>query len=287
VSVTSRLLTGIRIARNSASVLRDHPRLLWFPALAGAAGLTFLALVFGGGMVGLAFLRGPSADAAFWAGLAVAYFGTSFVAVLFTAGLMEAARDVFAGESASVRGGLRGAWQHKRTLLAWAVVSAVVGLVARALQESDNIGAVLVGALLSLSWAVVTYFAVPVAVFEGAGIRGVFDRSTDIVRSTWGESLGAEFGLGFVHALLYLPVLALAAALAATLGPQAAVVVAGPLFVIAFLAATALNGIAKVALYQYATTDEPPRYFENVDFDAGGESESGSSRSLLGRLRGS
>jgi len=56
---------------------------------------------------------------------------------------------------------------------------------------------------------------------------------------------------------------------------------------VAFVVAATLNGVAKVALYEYATTGEPPNYFENVDFDVGGDGGGGRRRaSLLGRLGG-
>ncbi|MFC3477199.1 DUF6159 family protein [Halobacterium litoreum] len=269
-----RLYTGIRIARDSIDVLRDHPNLLWFPVLAGVAGVAFVALLLGGALGVVPVVGAENVpDAAVWAALAAAYLGTSYVTVLFTAGLMYAAKDALEGRQPSVRGGLRGAWEHKWTLLAWAVVSAVVGLVFRALQESDNIGSVVAGVLLSMSWAVVTYFAVPVVVFEDEGIRGLFGRSVDIVRDTWGESLGAEFGLGFVYALAFLGVAVVAAVVGFVFGVGTAVAVGLPLGVVLFVFAATLNGIAKVALYEYATTDEPPKYFENIDFDVGGDGD--------------
>ncbi|WP_336036484.1 DUF6159 family protein [Halobacterium yunchengense] len=281
-----RLWTGITLARDSVSLLRDHPHLLWFPLVAGAAGVAFFLLAFGGalGLLPLAALAGAS-DAVVLAGAAVGYVGASFVAVLFTAGLMFATREIMEGRDPTVRDGLRAAWRHRSTLFAWAVVSTAVGLVVRALQESESLGAVLAGALLSVSWAVVTYFVVPVAVFEDEDIRGVFGRSVDIVRETWGESLGAEFGLGFVHAALFLAVAVVAGlAFAATGSVGAAAAVGLPLAVVAFVVGATLNGVAKVALYEYATTGEPPAYFENVDFDVGGDRSA--SQSPLDRARG-
>ncbi|MCD2199971.1 DUF6159 family protein [Halobacterium sp. KA-4] len=270
-----RLRNGITLARDSIDVLRDHPNLLWFPLLAGTAGVVFVVLAFGVG-VGLlpltVLVNAP--EATLYVALAVGYFGSAFLAVLFTAGLMFATKDAIEGREPSVRAGLRAAWQHKGTLFAWAVVSTLVGLVVRVLQESDNLAGVIAGVLLSTSWAVITYFVVPVAIFEDEDIRGVFGRSVDIVRDTWGESLGAEFGLGFVHAALFLVALLVAVVVFVASGSIAAAAAVGlPLFVVAFVVASTLNGIAKVALYEYATTGQPPNYFENVDFDVGGEND--------------
>ncbi|MCG1003905.1 MULTISPECIES: DUF6159 family protein [Halobacterium] len=283
-----RLRTGITLARLSATVLRDHPTLLWFPLFAGIAGVAFFALSVGVGLglLPLAALANAP-DAALYVALAVGYFGASFVVVLFTAGLMFAAKDAIDGREPSVRGGLAAAWGHKRTLFAWALVSTLVGLVVRALEESDNLAGILAGLLLSTSWAVVTYFVVPVAIFEDENIRGVFGRSIDIVRDTWGESLGAEFGLGFVHAALFLVALLVAVVAYVVSGSVAAAAAVGlPLVVVAFVVAATLNGVAKVALYEYATTGEPPNYFENVDFDVGGGNDgTRQPKSLLGKRR--
>ncbi|NIC00060.1 DUF6159 family protein [Halobacterium sp. R2-5] len=287
MGLRSRLWTGITLARDSVTLLRDHPSLLWFPVFAGAGGVAFFLLAFGTGLglVPLAVLANAP-EAAMYAALAIGYFGASFVAVLFTAGLMFATREVMEGREPSVRGGVSAAWEHKGTLFAWAVLSTVVGLVVRALQESDNLATVVVGALLSVSWAVVTYFVVPVVVFEDETIRGVFGRSTDIVRDTWGESLGAEFGLGFVHGVLFLGVVAVAALAFLVSGSFAVAAAVGlPLVVVAFVVASTLNGIAKVALYEYATTGEPPHYFENVDFDVG-DTDAASQSGLQDRFRG-
>ncbi|MXR21852.1 DUF6159 family protein [Halobacterium bonnevillei] len=273
MGLRSRLWTGITLARDSVTLLRDHPSLLWFPVAAGAGGIAFFLLAAGGalGLLPLAALV-DAPEALLYVGAAVGYFGASFVAVLFTAGLMFATRDVMEGRDPSVRGGLATAWEHKSTLFAWAVVSTLVGLVVRGLQESDNLAGVIAGTLLSMSWAVITYFVVPVAIFEGEDIRGVFGRSVGIVRDTWGESLGAEFGLGFVHGILFLGVAAVAGLVfVVTTNVAAAVAVGLPLAVLAFVVGATLNGIAKVALYEYATTGEPPNYFENVDFDVGGD----------------
>lgn len=285
MGLRSRLWTGITLARDSVTLLRDHPNLLWFPAAAGAGGVAFFVLAFGGalGLLPLAALANAP-ESAVWAGAAVGYFGASFVAVVFTAGLMFAAREVMEGREPTVRGGLAAAWEHKRTLFAWSVLSTVVGLVVRGLQESDNLGAVVAGALLSVSWAVITYFVVPVAIFEDEDVSGVFGRSATIVKDTWGESLGAEFGLGFVHGGLLLGVALVAGLVFVGTGNVAAAAAVGlPLAVLAFVVASTLNGIAKVALYEYATTSEPPQYFENVDFDVGSDAPK---RSPMDRLQG-
>ena len=285
MGLRSRLWTGITLARDSVTLLRDHPNLLWFPAAAGAGGVALFLLAFGGalGLLPVAAIANAP-EAAVWAGVAAGYFGASFVAVVFTAGLMFATREVMEGRNPTVRGGLAAAWEYKHTLLAWSVLSTVVGLVVRGLQESDNLAAAVTGALLSMSWAVITYFVVPVAIFEDEDIRGVFGRSVTIVEDTWGESLGAEFGLGFVHGILLVGV-ALVAGLVFVVSRNvaAAVAVGLPLGVLAFVVASTLNGIAKVALYEYATTGEPPQYFENVDFDVGGEEPQ---RSPIDRLQG-
>lgn len=68
-------------------------------------------------------------------------------------------------------------------------------------------------------------------------------------------------------------------------GGLAAAAVGLPLVALAFVVTSTLNGVPKVALYEYATTGEPPQYFENVDFDAGGDGNAART-TPLGRFGG-
>ena len=264
----SRLRTGLRLARGSLSVLRDHPTLLWFPLIGGLAGVAFLGTLLGSVLVATDGQESPL----FYAGLFLAYVGETFIASFFTAGLMYATRQAFHDETPTVRAGLAAAWRCKWPLLAWAVVAALVGVLIRAIEESSDVGGTVVAVLFGVAWGVLTYFVVPVVVFENTSLTGMFSRSGQVVRDVWGESLGAEAGVGIVTVLLAL--VAVGISLGAfvliptgtTAGLVTFLVVAGVLVLGAVLVGETLGGIAKTAVYVYATEDETPAYFSSVSF---------------------
>jgi len=269
MGILHRLRVGLSLARGSLTVLRDHPHLLWFPAIGAVAGLVFVVT-----LLGSVFLAGFGDDGSvvLYATLFVVYVGSTFLAAFTTAGLMHETNRSFHGETPSLRGGLAAAWDHKWQLLAWAVIAAVVGVLIRAIEESSDIAGQILALVFSLAWGVMTYFVVPVIVFEDRSVTGMFKRSGGIVRDVWGESLGAETGIGIVTVLLALVGVAVAAVTfllvptGSAIGLLSVLVVGGGAILLAVLVGETLSGIAKTAVYVYATADERPPQFAHVDF---------------------
>ena len=260
----SRLKTGFALVRRSLRVLADHPKLAAFPLAGGAAGLAFLAVLWAG-----LLSAGDGSSLATYAGLFVFYLGSTFLSSFFAAGLVYCARQAFRGETPRIRDGLRAAARNVGPLLVWAVVSATVGVLLRVLQDNDTPVARILAAMFSVAWTVMTYFVVPVVVLEDVGVVEMFSRSKETVTQTWGESMGAVGGiglvtvvLGFLGAVPGIAILAVGSDATGLLGLL--VLVAGVVF--ALLVGEALTGIAKAALYVYATENETPAYFEGIDF---------------------
>ena len=263
-----RLRTGLSLARGSISVLRDHPHLLWYPFLGGIAGLAFLATLFGS----VFLFQGTEESPVLYGALFLAYVGETFLAAFFTAALMHATREAFHGDTPTVRGGLAAAWRHKWQLLTWAVIAAVVGVIIRAIEESNETAGRIVALVFGLAWGVITYFVVPVVIFEDTTIREMFSRSGSLVKQVWGESLGSEAGVGIVTFLLVLGGVALTAVVfvvvpgGSTAGLLVVLAVGAVAILGALLIGETLSGIAKTAVYVYATEDESPTYFSHVNF---------------------
>jgi hypothetical protein len=272
--IFERLMTGLALARRSIRLLRDNTELLVFPLVGGIAGLAYVGVLlasafgFGGG-----FPEGPTT----YVYLFALYFGSTFLAAYFTAGLMYCTRMAMTGSDPRIGDGLRAASRNLGPIVAWATISAVVGVLIRMLEDSNELAAQLVAVVFSLGWTVATYFVVPVIVFEDVGIRGMFSRSAETVRETWGESLGAEAGVGLVTVVLILAGalvgVVLLAIVGTGIGSVLGLAIIGGSVLIGALIGEALTGIAKTALYVYATEDEPPRYFEDMDFGGGGDQE--------------
>jgi hypothetical protein len=263
----SRLKTGWALSVDSFQVLRQEPSLTVFPAVAGIASTIYLALILGGAFV----LLGTDIGVLTYLALFVVYLGTSFIAAFFSAALMYNAREVFHGRDPTLGEGLSAAWRNKRPLFAWAVISAVVGVVLNVLESQDNPLSEIASLLFSVAWSILTYFVVPVIVFEDVSVREMFERSGETFTQTWGENVGASFGVGIITILFTLVGLAVAAVVFVALGGTGAgvlvaIVVAVLVVVAAYLGGTTLSAVAKTALYMYATEGDRPSQFEDVDF---------------------
>jgi hypothetical protein len=271
MGIFSRLKMGWNLSMDSLRVLRKQPELTLFPVISGIAGLLFIALLFGGSFV-LGLFEGATA----YVVLFILYLGTAFIASFFNAGLVHSARESFEGREPSVKSGLAAAWTHKTPLFVWAVISATVGMLLRAIESDDSIVSSIVALVVSVAWSIITYFIIPVIVFEDVGSLEMFKRSGETFKNTWGETAGANFGVGLVSILFVLVGLAIAAAVFVALGGfgggagfVVAAVIAAVVILGAALLSTALGAVAKTALYVYATEGKRPPEFDNVDFDSG------------------
>ena len=284
--VFKRLKIGLGMARRSGNLLVDHPQLLVFPLVGGLSGIAFLATLFGGLFFAGSAFEEPGV--ALYGALFAAYLVETFVASFFSAGLIAATRTALEGGEPSVRGGLRTAWEHKGTLLVWSFIAAVVGVVIRMIESQDNFVARILAGLFAIAWGVMTYFVVPVIVFRDPSVRDMFEESARTFKNTWGESIGAMGAINVVTLLLALVGVAVGAAVF-FLVPAAGsthlimtVVVGGSAVILGVLVGKALTGIAKTALYVYATENAAPKYFEDMDFGRlGGEKETGGIRGRL------
>ena len=277
------------MARRSGRVLRAHPKLLVFPLFGGLSGVAFIATLFGGLLL-TDSVHDPGL--VLYGALFVAYLVETFVASFFTAALVVATRTIFHGEDPSIRGSLAAAWQRKLPLLAWSLIAALVGVLIRLIESEDNLVAQVLAGVFAVAWSVMTYFVVPVIVFRDPSLTEMFSESATTFKNTWGESIGAMATIdvfSFLLALAGLGLGALTFVVTAGTGIQllAAVVIGGSGFVFGLLVGKALSGVAKTALYVYATERTAPEFFDDMDFGAFGGNTSASTRGIGDRFGGS
>src|SRR5207244_13657834 len=156
------------------------------------------------------FLTAPSDVFGFWlfyVGLAIVYFVTFFVSIYFNAAVMGAAMIRLNGGDPTISDGLKVARENIKRIAGWALVTATIGLILRAIAERFGfLGRIIAGAL-GAAWGIVTYLVVPVLIFEKIGPWAAVKRSGSLLRQTWGEAAGGYFSLGAIIVLLALPAL--------------------------------------------------------------------------------
>lgn len=201
------------------------------------------------------------------------YFCNYFVIVFFNAALVSGAMQVLRGEEPSVGQCLSTAGQRIVQIAAWALVSAVVGVILRVLENNRRVGG-FVAAILGTAWTVVTFFVVPVIVLEGTGPVEAFKRSLSTLKKTWGTALVGNFSLGILSFLIMLPVylvgvvliglgIASGSLVLAILCGAAGVMV----IVLGASAAAAADTIFKALLYSFATGQTVPADIDTSEFD--------------------
>jgi Family of unknown function (DUF6159) len=213
-----RIRRGWGIVKASWTVLKHHPKLLVFPIISGLTLIVLVGAIAGSVYLGrahlaplLEFLKKDNPhDPIVYAVAFVFYFVCSFIVIFFNAALVFCAMQAFAGRAPSLRAGLATAAGRLPQILGWTLVAATVGVLLNALENTLRnrlgfIGAML-GGLLEFSWAVATYFVVPVVVVDGLGPIAAVKRSAEILKRTWGESIGGVGGLGIISFVASLPV---------------------------------------------------------------------------------
>ena len=262
-----RFRRGWALTKVSFRILMQDKELILLPFLSlvttGAMWVAFFAGIFFTGGFGTSGTGGFNPGPLFYVALFLLYLVTSFVALFFTAAVMGEAHIRLDGGSPTLGDGLRFAAQNAGRIFVWAVITATVGLVLRAIAERAGVIGRIVAGIVGLAWGVATFFVLPVILFEHLGAIASVKRSAGIIRRTWGESLAGTVGLGLVFGLLALaglvPLFLGVYLLIATnnfLVFVAFAVVAFVYWVILALLAAAAQGVLVVALYRYATTGQ-------------------------------
>ncbi len=248
-----RITTTVALAKASWRVLRADKELLALPVMSGIATVvvaaSFLLPLFASGVV---------TDGGGWIGAAAAaflYLALAYITIFFNAALVHAADERLRGGDPTLGSAVRGAWARKGRIFGWAVVSATVSIILRAIEERAGFLGRIVSGIVGVAWSLVTFLVVPVLVLEDVGVVEGIKRAGSLFRQTWGENVAARVGFGFLGFLAALPAVAVVF-VGGSIGSTAfgLSVVAAFLWVgVVTVVLSALNGVFQTALYHYAT----------------------------------
>lgn len=269
-----RISNSFALAQSSWQVLRQDKKLVVFPILSGIGCFLVMlgfALPFLVKPQWLQFLNevGDGNKPPPWVYVvAFAYYFCNYFVVIFcNAALISCALIRFNGGEPSVGDGINAAVSRMPQILAWALVSATVGMLLKMVENAHEKAGAIISSLLGLAWSVLTYFVVPVLVVERVGPIDAVKRSTAILRKTWGEALVGGMGIGLFVFLLALPGIALlligAFACTKSVALGLGLLALGLIWLVAMsVISSALQGIFTAALYQYAANDQVPDGFD-------------------------
>lgn len=267
-----RLSRSWELTKASLAVLSADKELLIYPLLSGLASvLVLITFAVPAVLAGLGDRLATGDDGVRVLGAIVAFcfYVTQYFVILFcNTALVGAALIRLRGGDPTVGDGFRIAFQRLGVILGYAVVSATVGMVLRAIAQRGGVLGRIVSSFFGLAWGLATFLVVPVLVVEGVGPIEAVKRSAAYLKKTWGEQLAGNLGLGAVFGLLTFAVAGLgiagiiaAAALESGLLLGLAVVGMVAAFVAIGLVSSALGGIYAAAVYRYAVDGQAGAFF--------------------------
>ena len=246
------------LASASFGVLRSEKKLAAIPAVS-AVTCGIIAIAVGGGVVLTADLIADPApgqeDFAMtpvsWAVGIVGLFIIGLVAQLFAATLIAAANERLDGGSFTMGQAFSKATSRTPSILGWSAMNSTVGLVLQTLRDKAGFVGDIAAGLVGAAWNVITWLVLPIIVVEGIGPIAAIKKSATLLKTTWGENLFAQAGIGLIGFLLMLPGIIIFGALG-----FAAPVVGIPLLfiwvVVIGCLLSAIGAIYRTALYRFA-----------------------------------
>jgi len=253
-----------KLTKTSFRLIREDRALLVFPVVAGLSILGVLVLFLLGALWLFPLVLAGGAATTHYevlgALLFVAlYFAISFISVYTTAALVGAATLKLNGQQPTAADGWRIARSKFVRLLAWSLITADPSHPAG--DDLDRgVGGILIGAVGGATWGVVTYFMIPVLVYEDLGAWKSLSRSARLYISNFGRSivtnlvLGLLIGAGIVVAVVLGTVGLLVLVGGSVIVGLVLIVVAIAVAAAVLLIGATAEGVLQAALYRYATT---------------------------------
>ncbi|WP_455377587.1 DUF6159 family protein [Petrachloros mirabilis] len=254
------------------SILNEHKSLLLLP-LASSATLILLTLsivmpTVVGILTGVS-VSSPLFDDSYLTSVVLFFLYVVFYAIgiFFNSALAFCVLQKLDGKHVSIGDGLREATACLSQIVGWAIVSATVGLLLKAVEHRSGWIGSLVVKTIGMAWTVATFLVVPILVAEKKGPIDAVQESVQLLRRTWGENLFARLGFGVLYFLWSLPALFAFLFVVGTFPshPVIAVVVMACILVYVpslGLVFSTMSTIFDVVLYRYARLGTPAVGFD-------------------------
>ncbi|MCE5230525.1 DUF6159 family protein [bacterium] len=216
---------------------------------------------------------------------AVLYVVALFLATFCNVAFFNEILRAFNGQPVSIRGGLRFAMSRLRAILAWTLLSGIVGLLIQMLERRVGIIGRLIVRLIGIAWSVAAVFTIPVIVREEKNNPvHMLKTSAFLLKKTWGESLAGYVGIQLSGMLVcYSLILGGLLMFFATVVVKSLMVflVIWSVWIIVFIIiaflTSVLNQVYCCALYIYATEGVVPGPFDEEQMNMAWKVQSGRS----------
>jgi hypothetical protein len=255
-----------KLMKISLNVLRKDKEILLFPVLSFIACVVVLLTFIGGFfLIGLPQISTQPVIPIIL--MFVMYLFLFFVIIFFNTAVIACAHIRLNGGDPRVADGLHIAGQNIGRIFLWALISATIGLILQAIRERSGLIGKIIAGMMGLAWAAVTFFIIPVLIYEKRGMVDSIKRSATLFRQTWGETIIGSMGFGLIFVVFFIlgfiPLI-LGFMTMTTIGIIAGIIVAVIYWAIIGTVYAATTGIYVAAMYHYATTKQLPEDFNDA-----------------------
>ncbi len=208
-SLSQKISTGWRLGKIAFVFIENHKKILFFNFLSGIlyaiTGLFFLALIIENSALRLAF-----SSQSFHSSSSLLCFLFLFISitssVITKVALSFYTAQLFEGKPASIRASFVRSFHRLQTIIGWAFFDATIGTFLSALRSekkglSMSILALILKTTISISWSIISFFVVPLIALQDYGLIDTIKCSTETMKKTWGETIGATFNVNLIGAL--------------------------------------------------------------------------------------
>lgn len=177
------------------------------------------------------------------------------------------------GGDPQLKDGFRIANKNLGAIFAWAVISAIIGMIIRALKnikvKDFPIGQI-IGSIFGFAWNMITFFIIPVLIYEKKGVFASMKSSGHLFKKSWGETFIGHFGLSIIFFLSglagFIPII-IGVSIGGTIPLLIGLIIAIVYWVFIAVLGVAVNGIFVAALYRYVTTGKlAPEFKEHETY---------------------
>jgi hypothetical protein len=145
-------------------------------------------------------MQSESSNITGYAGVFLFYLVNYFIVIFFNTALMHCAVKTFYDEETTLADGISFSMSRIVKILGWTIVSATIGIILEVIANTGKIGQI-VTAFMGIAWSLLTFFVVPILVFQDKGVIESIKDSGRMMKDKWGESLTMNMSFGLFQIL--------------------------------------------------------------------------------------
>lgn len=133
--------------------------------------------------------------------LAFLYLISMFTATFFNVAFYNEILAALSGQPVSLSRGLKFACSRWKSILMWALLAGLVGLIIKAIERRFQLVGQITARVIGAAWSIAAVFVIPVIVREEHSINpfSMLKKSAGILKNAWGEGLIGYVGMGAIN----------------------------------------------------------------------------------------